>query len=203
METFTTTVATNELKVLRNHFGDEAARIVIMLAASKITPPLVRFEIQRSVGGLFNTSISVENALGQRTLISGAELASFRRGLRTRLPSKMRVRARFRAKLKVKEKENPQAGVKRLFRFVELFSRVLPPKVWTESFEPHFEDSKAAYLENRRRFKGRIARKWLGLCFIFWMVIAFFQSLGATFGEKMKKIFWAALGGLTTFWFKR
>jgi hypothetical protein len=75
-----------------------------------------------------------------------------------------------------------------LFRAFELSSRVLPSKVRLETFEPAYNDEKAAYLGDRRRFKTAFQRGWLVFWFaihVGWMIPQCFWGI---LSDKVKRV---------------
>jgi hypothetical protein len=167
---------------------------LLTLAASKTKAPIVGCQVAVS-GENDVVGILLWDAEGGKCFVPRRILIDLAKNTPV---SSYLAQSFFKVSNKFREKKNPRG----LFRFVDLFSRILPPKVWAESFEPYFEDSKAAYLLNRRRFQGRFERKLVALWFLIWMLYALIQSFWAMCDEKLKKAFWAALGGAVV-WFKR
>ncbi|SRR6266446_1443054 len=81
----------------------------------------------------------------------------------------------------------PAQRVATIFRFLELFSHILPPKVRMEAFEPAYHDAKADYLASCRRYQGKIARLWLVLCFGLHVTLMMSQCVWGTFGDKLRR----------------
>jgi hypothetical protein len=76
----------------------------------------------------------------------------------------------------------------RLFRFVELSSRILPTSTRLQAFEPAYNDEKVAYLADRRKYKTRYQRVWLKLWFgvhVGWMIPQCFWGM---LSDKVKRL---------------
>jgi hypothetical protein len=85
--------------------------------------------------------------------------------------------------------------LKQFFKTIELAAFLIPAKTRKECFEPFFEEAKEDYLKMRRKNKGRVARRWLALCFSLHASLIVAQSLWALCSEKTKKAVWTAFGG--------
>lgn len=90
--------------------------------------------------------------------------------------------------------------IKSLFSAVELTAYILPAKTRKECFAPSFEEAKDDYLQMRRKNRGKWARRWLAFCFTIHTVVIVSQSMCAMVSEKVKKVFWVALGGAVMWW---
>ncbi len=86
--------------------------------------------------------------------------------------------------------EEPPArrATQRLFRLVGLLSRILPVKVRMDSFDPAYNDEKKQYLEDKRRYQSKCARRWLAFCFGFHVAWMVGQCVWCMCSEKVKRL---------------
>jgi hypothetical protein len=87
-----------------------------------------------------------------------------------------------------KSKRNKPLPSTRLFRCIEMFARILPTRIRLQTFEPAYNDEKAAYLIDRRKYKTPFWRGWLKVWFVIhvgWMIP---QCLLGMCGDKVKRL---------------
>jgi len=87
------------------------------------------------------------------------------------------------------ESREQRISLRKLFRFLELSFRLLPPKTRKEAFEPAYDDAKADYLNARRRYKTKLARRWLAFCFGMHVGLMLGKSAWGMCSEKIRSWF--------------
>jgi hypothetical protein len=86
------------------------------------------------------------------------------------------------------EAQKSRPASTRFFKFLELAARILPSRVRLQTFEPSFNDEKAAYLNDRRKYKSKTARIWLSIMFATQAAFMVADCFWGMLSDKFKRL---------------